>query len=138
MRPGWWDRVFVALPILALLVIAILKFSQPRTVVLHWDYDYAQDPPCSSRLADNCVTGFRVFVGEPDDRSQQLFVANPADVGRNPANSRLGATLKVDRFGYRQFCVLAVKKGMSASTVESAPICMKRLVLPFGIGHNNN
>lgn len=139
MRPRWWTRnhVLMTLPILALLlVLAVLKFSPPRTVVLNWDYNYAHDPPCTSRLADNCVTGFRVFVGEPSNRSQQLFVANPVDAGHNPGNARLGVTFKVNHFGYLQFCVLALKKGMSVSTVESAPICMRRLVLPFGIGSN--
>lgn len=139
MRPRWWTRnhVLMTLPILALLlVLAVLKFSPPRTVVLNWDYNYAHDPPCTSRLADNCVTGFRVFVGEPGNRSQQLFVANPVDAGRNLGNARLGATFKVNRFGYLQFCVLAVKKGLSVSTVESVPMCMRRLVLPFGIGSN--
>jgi len=140
MRPGWWrrNRVLLTLPILVLLLVfAMLKLSPPRTIILNWDYDYAHNPPCSPRLADNCVTGFRVFVGAPDNRSQQLFVANPVDAGRELRNLRLGATFKVRRFGSLQFCVLAVKKGLSTSTtVESAPICMKRLVLPFGIGSN--
>jgi len=138
MRPGWWrrNRGLLILPILALVIVfAILRLSPPRTIVVNWDYDYAHDPPCSSRVADNCVTGFRVFLGEPGNRFQQLFVPNPVDAGREPRKSRFGATFKVRRFGYLQFCVLAVKEGPSASTtVESAPICMKRLVLPFGIG----
>jgi len=140
MTVGWWRRKrwLLTSPVASiLLVVAVLELAPPRTVDVNWDYDYVHDPPCTSRSPDNCVTGFRVFVGDPHDRSQQVFVANPDEIGRNPAHQRLGTFLKVDRSGYLQFCVLAVKTGQSRSTtVESAPICTRRLVLPFGIGSN--
>jgi len=100
---------------------------------MRWNYDYAHDPPCSSRLTGNCVSGFRVFVGELNHRSQQVFVPNRDSV-RNAATQQLEAALVVKQFGYVQLCVVAVKNSQMAATVESAPTCVKRLVLPFGIG----
>jgi hypothetical protein len=136
MKPGRWSRkrVLLTLSIAAVLaLLALFKFSPHRTVVLNWDYNYTHDPPCASPSAENCVRGFRVSVGDLSDHSQQLFVANPADASRN-ANQRLETTLKVDRFGYLRFCVLAVKNLRGGITVESVPLCRKRLVLPFAIG----
>ncbi len=123
--------------VLAILVVALLlaapKFSAPRTVSVRWDYDYAHDPPCTSPSADNCISGFRVFVGDPDKPSQQLFVANRFDAGPHMVSKGLETKFKVNRFGYLQFCVVAVRKGQMGMTVESAPLCRRRLVLPFGI-----
>jgi len=139
MGPGWWTpkRALLVLAALAIVsLLAVLKFSTPRTVRVRWDYDYAQDPPCTSPAADNCVSGFRVFVGDPTNRSQQLFVANRFDAGHHMMSEGLEATFKVNRFGYLQFCVVAVRKGQIGVTVESPPLCSRRLVLPFGIARD--
>lgn len=103
---------------------------------MRWDYDYAHDPPCTSPSADNCVSGFRVFVGGPNNRSQQVFVANRSDAGHPMVSQGLEATLKVKRFGYPQFCVVAVRKEPIGVTLESTPLCSRQLVLPFGLASN--
>ena len=118
----------------AVLFVVILELSPPRTVSMSWNYDYAHDPPCTPKSTGNCVSGFRVFVGELNDRSQQLFVSDRFDSNHNVVTQRLGASFEVKRFGYLQLCVVAVKNGQIAVTVESTPMCTKRLVLPFGIG----
>jgi len=125
--------LLVLAAVAVVLLLATLKFSAPRTVSMTWDYDYAHNPPCASPSAGNCVSGFRVFVGELSDRSQQLFVSNRFDASHNLVSQRLEATFELKRFGYVQLCVVAVKNAQIGLTVESAPLCMKRLVLPFGI-----
>jgi hypothetical protein len=131
-----WTRkrmLLVSIVVAAVLLLAALEFSPPRTVSMTWDYDYAHDLPCASPSAGNCITGFRVFVGELNDRSQQQFVSNRFDADRNLVRQRLEADFEVNRFGYLQLCVVAVKNAQIVVTVESAPLCRKRLVLPFGI-----
>lgn len=136
MGPGWWTRKRVLLVFAAAAVVLFLatpKFpAAPRTIIMHWDYDYAHDPPCTSPSAENCVSGFRVFVGEPKDRSQDLFVPNRFDAGHHIVSKKLEATFQVEHFGYLQLCVVAVKRGPMAVMVESAPLCAKRWVLPLG------
>jgi hypothetical protein len=137
MESGRWTgkRKLLLLAVVAVaLLLVVLEFAPPRTVSMSWSYDYAHDPPCTSRLTGNCVSGFRVFVGELNHRSQQLFVSNRFDSGHNVVSQRVEAAFEVERFGYLQLCVVAVKNGQIGVTVESTPMCMKRLVLPFGVG----
>jgi len=126
-------RGLLILAIPGILLFAVLEFAAPRAVRVRWDYDYAHDPPCASVWGYDCVLGFHVFVGSPNDRSQQEFVANRFDVGHHLASKQLETTFHANRFGYLQFCVVAVKQGQMAMMVESTPVCMKRWVLPFGI-----
>jgi len=130
-----WTRkkVLLVLAVVAVVLLLALKFSPPRTLSMTWDYDYAHNPPCTAPSAGNCVSGFRVFVGELNHRSQQIFVSNRFDVGRSLVSQQLETNFEVNRFGYLQLCVVAVKNTQIGVTVESAPLCMKRLVLPFGI-----
>ena len=131
--PWTFKRALLTLAIPAILLFAVLEFAAPRAARVRWDYDYAHDPPCASVWGYDCVLGFHVFVGSPNDRSQQVFVANRFDAGQRLLSKQIEATLRVNRFGYLQFCVVAVKQGQMAVMVESTPVCMKRWVLPFGI-----
>jgi len=125
-------RGLLILAIPGILLFAVLEFAAQRAVRVSWDYDYAHDPPCASVWDHDCVLGFHVFVGNPNNRSQQVFVANRFDAGH--LSKQLETTFPVNRFGYLRFCVVAVKQGQMAVMVESTPVCMKRWVLPFGIG----
>ena len=131
---GWTLKgAVLSLAIAGILLFAVLEFATPRTVSVRWDYDYVHDPPCASVSAYDCVLGFHVFVGSPNHRSQQVFVANRFDAGHRLVSKQIETTFHANRFGYLQFCVVAVKQGQMGATVESTPQCMKRWVLPFGI-----
>jgi len=135
MRKRLLPVLLGALVVVVVFVLAALRFSAPRSISMSWDYSYAaHDLPCASPSAEDCVTGFRVFVGDRNHRSQQLFIANRPDAGQNRASQQLAANFTVNRFGYLQFCVLAVRNGRGGLTYESIPVCKKRLVLPFAIG----
>jgi hypothetical protein len=126
-------RALLILAIAGILLFAVLEFASPRAVRVRWDYDYAHDPPCATVWGYDCVLGFHVFVGSPNNRSQQVFVANRFDAGHHLVSKPIEATFHANRFGYLQFCVVAVKQGQMAVMVESTPVCKKRWVLPFGI-----
>ena len=126
-------RALLVLAIPGILLFAVLELAAPQAVRVHWDYDYAHDPPCASVWAYDCVLGFHVFVGNANDRSQQVFVGNRFDAGQHLVSKQLETTFHANRFGYLQFCAVAVKQGQMAVMVESTPVCMKRWVLPFGI-----
>lgn len=139
MRPE--RRILLrVLPVLILLacvfLLVVSRFAVPRTIHMGWNYDYTHDPPCASRWADNCTRGFYVFVGGPKERSQQLFVENRFDAGHRVLGEGLEATFQVRQFGYLQFCVVAIKQGSMAITVESVPLCSRRLVLPRRFGRH--
>ncbi len=129
--PRTFKRALLILAILGILLFAVLEFAAPRAVRVRWDYDYVHDPPCASVWGYDCVLGFHVFVGSPNDRSQQVFVANRFEAGH--LSKPIETTFPVNRFGYLQFCVVAVKQGQMAVMVESTPMCKKHWVLPFGI-----
>ncbi|MFZ3212870.1 MAG: hypothetical protein WA188_15310 [Terriglobales bacterium] len=130
---GTLKRTLLILAIPVILLFAVLKFATPRSVIVRWDYDYVHDPPCASVWAYDCVLGFHVFVGSPNNRSQQVFVANRFDAGHHLVSKQIETSFPANRFGYLQFCVAAVKQGQMTVMVESTPQCMKRWVLPFGI-----
>jgi hypothetical protein len=131
--PRTLKRALLILSVPGILLFAVLEFAAPRAVRVRWDYAYVHDPPCASVWGYNCVLGFHVFVGSPNSRSQQVFVANRFDAGQHLVSKQLEATFHANRFGYLQFCVVAVKQGQMVVMVESTPVCIKRWVLPFGI-----
>jgi hypothetical protein len=130
--------------VIALLVLAVLGFGvyeafHPRTATLRWDQDYEKDPPCNSSGAPNspgrrCILGFKVFLGKPTSRSGQQFVLNRFDQSGQIISKGITWTMPVRPFGNTQFCVVSVATDGSPQTVESAPICTTRRVLPFGLG----
>jgi len=134
--PRTLKRALLILSVPGILLFAVLGFAAPRAVRVRWNYDYAHDPPCASVWGYDCVLGFHVFVGSPNNRSQQEFVANRFDAGHHLVSKQLETTFHVNRFGYLQFCVVAVKQGQMTVMVESTPVCTKRWVLPFGIARD--
>ena len=104
-----------------------------RSIRMRWDYDYKHDPPCASRWDENCIRGFYIFVGGSGGRTQQSFVDNRFDKNHRVLSEGLEATFQVGQFGYLPVCVVAVKQGPMATTVESVPLCTRRLVLPLRI-----
>jgi len=134
--PRTLKRALLILSVPGILLFAVLEFAAQRAVRVSWDYDYAHDPPCASVWDHDCVLGFHVFVGNPNNRSQQVFVANRFDAGHHLVSKQLETTFHVNRFGYLQFCVVAVKQGQMTVMVESTPVCTKRWVLPFGIARD--
>jgi hypothetical protein len=120
--------------LVCVLLVAARKLAfAPRRIHVRWDYDYKHDPPCSSRWAPNCIQGFYVFVGGAAERLDGAFVENRFDGSRQVVGRGLETDFQVHEFGYLRFCVVAVKQGPMATTVESAPICRHRWVLPTGI-----
>lgn len=128
------QRVLPILAVLAFLFLVVVsRHAAPRTIRMHWDYDYKHDPPCASRWEENCTRGFYVFIGQTAGRSEQSFVDNRFDNNHRVMSEGLETAFQVRKFGYLQFCVVAVKQGAMSTTVESVPLCKRQLVLPLRV-----
>ena len=125
--------LFLIIGALGIFFRKLSRHIAPRAVRMRWNYDYRNDRPCISRWDEGCIRGFYVFVAERGGRSQQSFVENRFDKDRRVVGEGLETTLQTGEFGYLQFCVVAIKQGPMATTVESVPICRRRFVLPGGV-----
>jgi hypothetical protein len=135
------NRIGVAIALLVLVGLGFASYEAFRTrnVALRWDQDYAKDPPCDSSgaptpPAKRCVLGFKVFRGTPTNRSDQVFIPNRFDQDGKIIGKGITWTMPVRPLGNTQFCVVSVVTDGSPQTMESAPICTTRRVLPFGLG----
>ena len=134
--PGRAQQLILLFLIVVALGVILRKVSRhiaPRSVHMRWNYDYRNDRPCTSRWEEGCIRGFNVFATEKGGRSHQVFVDNRFDKDHRVVGEGLETTLQMGEFGFLQFCVVAVKQGPMATTVESVPVCSRRLVLPLRI-----
>jgi hypothetical protein len=138
MRPYKKAAILLAIPLVLVIFAAALYLRGGREVTLHWDYDYGKTPPCTPQSKVMCVTGFNVFIGDPNHRRQQVFVPNRFDEKKAVAGRDLTVSLHVSTFGRVQFCVVSVAESAAPGRpqVESLPLCSTALVPPRGFPSN--
>ena len=128
-RRKWTVAAVVLLLVGSASAMYVIHNSPGRDVVLHWDYDYAQTPPCGELTQRTCLLGFKLFVGWPDYRQEPVFVANRF-LGTAVVGKGLEGTVHTDEVGLVRFCVMSIAKYPDGSLVESLPVCERRLIFP--------